>query len=254
MERQHTTPAHHAESTALVLPSQLDRERRLKLLLVEDDKALGQSLSANLTLSGYVVDWLQTLAHAQAALDMAEYDAIILDLNLPDGDGLSLLHQQRHFRKTANQTVPILVLSARSDLDDRVIGLNLGADDYLVKPFELSELEARLRVIIRRRNGMINNQLKVGPLRLDLHSQQVWLEEMELPLTHKEFLVLEALACRCDQIVSKQVLMEKLSSLDQDATPNAVDIAVHRTRKKLGQGRVQIRTLRGFGYMLEIQS
>ncbi|HET8870227.1 MAG TPA: response regulator [Aquabacterium sp.] len=220
----------------------------MRLLLVEDDRPLAESLSANLRLSGYAVDWFDTCAKANAACAVGSFDAIVLDLNLPDGDGLTLL---RRWRDQGIKT-PVLILSARDELGDRVQGLDIGADDYLTKPFELQELEARLRVLIRRMQaGMIHNTIEVGPLQLDLGGRRAMLKGEALPLTAKEFAALQALAMKAGQVINKEQLIAKLTDFDQDMSSNALDILIHRLRKKLDGSTVEIRTLRGFGYVLE---
>lgn len=220
----------------------------MRLLLVEDDRPLAESLAANLRLSGHVVDWFDTVARAHAACAVGSFDAVVLDLNLPDGDGLTLLQQWR------NQGIrtPVLILSARDELGDRVRGLDIGADDYLTKPFELQELEARLRVLVRRMQaGMISNTIEVGPLQLDLGARRATLNGDPLGLTAKEFAALQALAIKAGQLIHKNQLIAKLTDLDQDMSSNALDILIHRLRKKLEGSAIELRTMRGFGYVLE---
>lgn len=220
----------------------------MRLLLVEDDRPLAESLAANLRLSGHVVDWFDTLARAHAACAVGSFDAVVLDLNLPDGDGLTLLQQWR------NQGIktPVLILSARDELADRVRGLDIGADDYLTKPFELQELEARLRVLMRRMQvGLVHNTIEVGPLSLDLGARRAFLHALPLSLTAKEFASLQALAMRSGQVITKEQLIAKLTDFDQDMSSNALDILIHRLRKKLDHPDIEIRTLRGFSYVLE---
>lgn len=220
----------------------------MRLLLVEDDQPLGESLSANLRLSGHVVDWFDTCAKAHAACAIGTFDAIVLDLNLPDCDGLTLL---RRWRSQGMKT-PVLILSARDELADRIEGLDIGADDYLTKPFELQELEARLRVLVRRMQaGMISNTIEVGPLQLDLGARRATLNGDPLGLTAKEFAALQALAIKAGQLIHKNQLIAKLTDLDQDMSSNALDILIHRLRKKLEGSAIELRTMRGFGYVLE---
>jgi two-component system OmpR family response regulator len=220
----------------------------MRLLLVEDDEPLAHGLAGSLRLGGYTVDWMSLGAHASGALAVETYDAVVLDLNLPDIDGLSLLKQWRQ----QGLKVPVLILSARDELQDRVRGLDLGADDYLIKPFGITELEARLRVLIRRmQGGQIDNLVKVGPLTLDLTARRARLPEQELSLTAKEFAMLQVLALKAGQVLSKEQLISRLSDFEQDMTANALDILIHRLRKKLEGSTLLIRTLRGFGYVLE---
>lgn len=222
----------------------------MRLLLVEDDEPLAQGLASSLRLGGHVVDWVSTGAQAQAATTGTLFDAIVLDLNLPDTDGRHLL---RTWRAQGIHT-PVLILSARDDISDRVGALDQGADDYLTKPFELVELEARLRVLIRRvQAGVGSNVIEAGPLTLDLSGRQAQLRGEPLALTVKEFALLQALVMKLGQVSSKDYLIFKLTDFDQDMTINALDILMHRLRKKLDQSGVSIRTLRGFGYLLECQ-
>lgn len=221
----------------------------MRLLLVEDDAPLARALVANLRLSGYAVDHFDTAAHARSAVAVAGYDAVVLDLNLPDQDGLDLLKGWR----AAGMALPVLILSARDEVEDRVAGLDVGADDYLTKPFDVAELEARLRVLIRRRQaGLPNNLMALGALTLDMASRRALLRGQDIGLTTKEFATLQALALRTGQVLSKEVLMGRLSDFDQDMSANALDILIHRVRKKLEGSAVSIRTLRGLGYLLEV--
>jgi len=220
----------------------------MRLLLVEDDVPLAEGLAASLRLGGYSVDWVTLGSRAGAALAVETFDAVVLDLNLPDTDGLTLLKQWR------NQGVrtPVLILSARDDIDDRVRGLDLGADDYLTKPFDVAELEARLRVLIRRMQaGLIDNVVDVGLLKLDLNARRAYLGEQDLALTAKEFALMQMLAMKAGQVQAKEQLLSRLSDFEQDTSANALDILIHRLRKKLDGSTLVIRTLRGFGYLLE---
>lgn len=220
----------------------------MRLLLVEDDVPLAEGLAASLRLGGYGVDWFKIGSHASAALAVETYDAVVLDLNLPDADGLTLLKQWRQ----QGVRTPVLILSARDEIDDRVRGLDLGADDYLVKPFDVNELEARLRVLIRRmQGGRVNNVLEVGPLRLHIDARRAELGEDELALTTKEFALMQMLAIKAGQVQPKEQLISRLSDFEQDMSANALDILIHRLRKKLEGSALVIRTLRGFGYLLE---
>lgn len=222
----------------------------MRLLLVEDDKPLAESLAANLRLGGYAVDWFDTCAKADSACAVETFDAIVLDLNLPDGDGLSLL---KRWRQRGVKT-PVLILSARDEIEDRVRGLDVGGDDYLTKPFDLQELEARLRVLIRRMQaGLVSNLLEVGPLKLDLAARRGFLHDAAMTLTVKEFALLQLLALKAGQVINKEQLISRLSDFDQDMSSNALDIQIHRLRKKLEGSQLEIRTMRGFGYVLELK-
>lgn len=224
----------------------------MRLLLVEDDAPLAEGLAGSLRLGGYAVDWVTLGAHASAALAVQGYDAVILDLNLPDTDGLNLLKAWRQ----QGLRMPVLILSARDEIEDRVKGLDLGADDYLVKPFDVTELEARLRVLIRRMQaGRVDNVLTVGPLKLHIDGRRAEMStasgDEALSLTGKEFALLQMLVMKAGQVQSKKQLISRLSDFEQDMSANALDILVHRLRKKLEGSSLSIRTLRGFGYLLE---
>ncbi len=221
----------------------------MRLLLVEDDEPLAQALAGSLRLGGYAVDCFGSAAHARAAVAVEPYDAVILDLNLPDHDGLSVLKGWR----AEGVRMPVLILSARDEIEDRVSGLDLGADDYLTKPFDVAELEARLRVLIRRTQaGLADNAIDLGPLRLDIASRRAILQGVDIGLTAKEFAMLQVLALKAGQVISKEQLIGRLTDFDQDMSANALDILIHRVRKKLESSPVTLRTLRGFGYLLEL--
>jgi two-component system OmpR family response regulator len=220
----------------------------MRLLLVEDDAPLAAGLAATLRLGGYAVDPVSTAADARAAVAVQTFDAVILDLNLPDGDGLTLLREWRHRRVR----LPVLILSARDAVEDRVTGLDLGADDYLTKPFDLPELEARLRVLIRRGQGAWDSSIaELGPLSLDTAARRATLSGVDMGLTAREFALLRMLVLRSGQIQPKEALIARLTDFEQDMSANALDILVHRLRKKLAGSGLGIRTLRGLGYLLE---
>ena len=220
----------------------------MKLLLVEDDEPLARSLVASLRLSGHVVDWVARASQADTALRLETFDAMVLDLNLPDGDGLSRVSAWRGRGLRA----PILILSARDTVEDRVRGLDQGADDYLTKPFEVAELEARLRVLVRRTqaNGA-ETRLGIGAVVLDMAARRAELHGQDLALTGREFELLQALTLKQGQVLSREHLTSRLTDFDQTMTANALDILVHRLRKKLEHSGLHLRTLRGFGYQLE---
>ncbi|MBS0512973.1 MAG: response regulator transcription factor [Proteobacteria bacterium] len=219
----------------------------MRLLLIEDDRPLAEGLSETLRLGGYAVDWVDTGTAGDTALLTGSFDGVILDLNLPGRDGFGVLQRLR----TRGDFTPVLVLSARDETTDRVRGLDLGADDYLTKPFEVVELEARLRAMLRRSKGAAANEMVIGPLRLDATARRATLGDEPLELTAREFGILELLAMRRGQVVSKTRLANSLSDWTQDLTANALDILIHRLRKKLEGSQVEIRTLRGFGYLLD---
>jgi DNA-binding response OmpR family regulator len=214
---------------------------------VEDNRPLADSVAKLLRGKGYAVDAVGTGDDAGAAVGTQPYDLVILDLGLPDMDGLDLLRKLRG----AKSRVPVLVLTARASLQSRVEGLNLGADDYLVKPFALEELEARAGALIRRGVGGASAVLTHGPLSLDSAGRFASLGGVPLDLPRRELCLLELLLLRAGQVVEKQMLLEKLFSYDEDASANAIEIYVHRLRKRLEPAGIHVRTIRGLGYLLE---
>ncbi len=219
----------------------------LRILIVEDDAVLADGISSALRKYGYVIDCLADGAHADQALGIESYDLAILDLGLPRMDGFQVLQRLR----ARKEKMPVLILTARDELADRVKGLDLGADDYVIKPFELVELEARVRALIRRSAGEASPVLEIGSLSLDLAARRVLLEGKALDLTAREFAVLETLMSRSGRVVSKEQLNEHLGPGAEDLAENAIEVYVSRLRRKIDGSRVNIRTVRGFGYLLE---
>jgi two-component system OmpR family response regulator len=219
----------------------------MRLLIIEDDPLLGDGISRLLKRDGYAVDWVKSGTSADASIRAEDYDALILDLELPGMDGFEVLS---HLRRRG-QRVPVLILTARDSVKDRVTGLDLGADDYLVKPFEFTELQARIRALIRRRHGNPSPTLVHGPLTLDTTGRRAWLHGQPLDLSVRDWGLLELLVPQAGRIVSKQRLLQALSGWGDEITLNAVEQYVHRLRAKLEPGGVVIRTVRGLGYMLE---
>ena len=217
----------------------------MRILLTEDDEALGIAMSEALRQAGHAVDWVKTGQHALQALEAENIDLLVLDLGLPDLDGLEVIRRLR--RK--QDTLPILVLTARDALDSRIQGLDLGADDYLVKPVATSELCARARALLRR-SKQTTPLLRLGNLLLDTNGKQATLHNQPLELSAREWSVLEYLALHADKIVSKELLIQAITSWDQELTPNAIEAYVHRVRSKLQESGISIRTVRGLGYML----
>ena len=198
---------------------------------------------------GYAVDLQADGAGGFSALSAAEYELVILDLNLPDISGLDWL---RNIRQKA-MTVPVLILTARDELEDRVAGLDAGADDYVVKPFELAELAARIRAFARRSVGQAQSVLEVGPLLFDMVSRELRVHNQRLALSVRELSVLEMLMARVGKVVTQQIVAS-LSANDADFSENAVEVYVYRLRKRLEGLPLQIQTVRGFGYSLELSS
>ena len=219
----------------------------MRLLIVEDNQALAQSLSGAFRAKGYAVDCAAGGEDAEAALHTQPYDLLILDLGLPDMDGFDVLRRLRRQKSR----IPVLVLTARDTLQQRVDGLNVGADDYLGKPFALAELEARAGALLRRGVGGAGAVLRHGRLALDTVGRMASLDGEPLDLPRRELCLLELLLLRCGQVVGKQTLLDKLFSFDEEVGHNAVELYVHRLRKKLQPAGVRLRTVRGLGYLLE---
>lgn len=217
----------------------------MRLLLVEDHPEIAEWVGKALIQAGYVVDRLDRGDFADQALASEAYDLVILDLSLPKMDGLEVLRRLRG----RGATLPVLILTARGSTEDRVRGLNLGADDYLPKPFELEELEARIKALLRRSSGH-TPLLHIGHLEFDTTTRQVVVDGRPLPLTPRELAVFEVLVARLGKPVSRETLFEKIFSFDAEAHAEAIEIYVHRLRKKLEGSGVAISTLRGLGYAL----
>lgn len=219
----------------------------MRILLAEDNRTLANWLAKALTRGGFAVDCMHDGADTEHVLLTQKYDIVVLDLGLPRIDGLEVLRRLR--RRGSN--VPVLVLTARGEIDDRINGLNAGADDYLPKPFRLAELEARINALIRRSAGTAAPTMAVGALEYDSVGHTFRLGGELLALRAKEHAVLEALIRRAGKAVSKASLHEHVFSLDAATSPEAVEIYVHRLRRKLEGSSVAIVTLRGLGYVLE---
>ena len=219
----------------------------VKILLVEDDAALGHAMSTSLNKAGYSVNWAHDGFEADVALHDFVYDAVILDLGLPRIDGFEVLKRMRARKVMA----PVIILTARDDLDDRVKGLDLGADDYLTKPFKLPELEARLRAQIRRSNATLGSTIEYGPLVLNVSDKMLIVNGETMPLSPREFSVLEMLLSRVGRVVSKDSIIEALSKWDEGVGNNAIEVYIHRIRKKLEPLGINVLTIRGLGYLLQ---
>lgn len=216
----------------------------MRVLLVEDDPLLGSGVQAGLEQDGAAVDWAHDGEEAEAALAAASYDAVVLDLGLPKVDGLSLLRRLRSRR----DPVPVLVLTARSAVGDRVAGLDAGADDYLAKPFDLTELRARLRALLRRSRGIAAPVIRCGRVALDPAARTVTLDDRPVDLLPREFATLEALLLNAGRVLSKAQIEDKLYGWGDEIESNAIEVYVHHLRRKLYPEL--IRTVRGVGYFV----
>ncbi|SDL24739.1 two-component system, OmpR family, response regulator TctD [Modicisalibacter muralis] len=218
----------------------------MRLLVVEDDALIARSLHQALTPLGNTIDVFSRCAQARSALAHDSFDLILLDLGLPDGDGLSLLADLRG----RGDTTPVLILTARDGIEDRVKGLDIGADDYLAKPFSLAELEARVRALLRRSQQRIDNSLNLGPLRFEPCSGTVTLDGDPLLLPRRELSLLEGLLMHAGRIAPREMLESRLFGFGS-VGPNALEVYISRLRKRLQGSGLRIRTLRGMGYRLE---
>ena len=222
----------------------------MRVLVIEDDTTLGHALEEFLADQGYAVDWLTDGDRVEGAVAAQAYDLLLLDLNLPGRSGLDIL---RSLRQDGNQ-VPVLVVTARDGLDDRVAGLDAGADDYVTKPFDLPELAARVRAFARRRSGMVQPLIEVGPLVFDTVGREVRVNGVRLNLSVRELSVLEMLMARVGRVVTKRQIVNSLSAWDADFSENAVEVYVYRLRKRMEGTGASIQTVRGFGYMLDVDA
>ena len=216
-------------------------------MVVEDDAMIGNCIRTGLRQEGYTVDWVRDGAAAELATATTAYDAILLDLGLPGRSGLELLG---HWRKQ-NNPVPVLIVTARDAVADRVRGLDSGADDYLVKPFDLDELAARLRALLRRRSGRATPLIEIGPLTLDPASHEVHLDGAAINLSAREFGVLHALLENPGVPLSRSQIEDRLYGWEEEIGSNAVEVHIHALRRKLGSD--WIRNVRGVGYMVPRQ-
>lgn len=218
----------------------------MRYLLVEDNTELADAVVSRLALDGHAVDHAASLAEAEDCLAVAQYDLILLDVMLPDGDGRDFLARSR-----AHLETPVIVLTARSQVSDRVGALDQGADDYITKPFDFSELEARCRAVLRRRGGEARNQVQLGAAVFDPLSGTLRNGSETIDLRNREIRLLEVFARHKGQILSKSQLMDRLFSYDAEVTENAIEVYVGRLRRRIDGMGVRIETVRGLGYRME---
>jgi two-component system OmpR family response regulator len=224
----------------------------MRLLIVEDDAPLASGLSRILEAEGHAVDVTSRGEAAVAAASQERFDLVILDIGLPQMDGFEVLRRLRAAQaENGGGQVPVLVLTARDAIDDRVRGLDLGADDYMVKPFAMPELTARVRALLRRSQAHGGPRVVHGPLTLDTVARRAFLRNEPLELAAREWAVLEVLLAKVEKIVSKEAIIQAVAGWGDDLSPNAIEVYVSRLRSKLEPAGVKIRTVRGFGYMLE---
>ena len=216
----------------------------MRLLLVEDDAMIGAAAQQGLRGEGHTVDWVRDAKGADAALHGAEYDLVLLDLGLPHRDGLSLLREWR----SRGRELPVLIVTARDAVADRIAGLDAGADDYLVKPYDLDELSARIRAVVRRRTGRADSTIRTGELAIDTAAKRVVWRGQPVELSAREYALLEALAIRPGAHLTRAQLEERLYGWDEEIASNAVEVHIHALRRKLDPAL--IRTVRGLGYTL----
>ncbi|EMD81840.1 winged helix-turn-helix domain-containing protein [Pacificimonas flava] len=217
----------------------------MRILLVEDDEVLSDGIVAGLGLDGFQVDAVATLADARAA-NTGDHAGIVLDIGLPDGFGLDLLAEWRR----RGMEVPVLLLTARNMVSDRVNGLDLGADDYLGKPFDLTELSARLRAILRRASGRASGDLQLGALTISEARRSVALDGAEVAVSRREFAILHALAERPGHVLSRSQLEDRIYGWQEEVESNAIEVHIHKLRVKLGRTRIE--TVRGEGYRIAV--
>ncbi len=220
----------------------------MRLLVVEDEARIAEGLQAALSRAGFTVDAVDTVADARAVIPLVSYDAVILDLGLPDGDGLDLVTELRR----AGSRLPVLVLTARDAVEARVAGLDAGADDYLIKPFAMAELIARTKALLRRPGQALGTVLEAGNISFDTIGRDVRVGAAVLALPRQELAILEHLMRRLGRVVPKAVLEDKLYGIDEELGSNAIPVHVHHLRRKLAEAgaAAEIHTVRGIGYVL----
>jgi two-component system response regulator TctD len=222
----------------------------MRILLVEDNEDLGEAIEQRLRNAGHSVEWVKDGADVVATAESDAFDVVALDLMLPNKDGITVIAELRKRRFSA----PVLVMTARSEIDDKVSILDLGADDYIVKPFDLRELEARLRALLRRSGGQTSSLVEVGNLTLDVAAMHAQIGGAPLELGRREFRLLEILIINIGKVVAKERLMNQLFNFDESVSVNALELHISRLRKKLTDAKIEIGTVRGVGYIARVVS
>ena len=220
----------------------------MKILLIEDDEVIGDAVKASLEKADYVVEWAKNGLEGEIALTDQHFEAVILDLGLPKKGGLDILKNLR----SKKIKFPVLIISANENFDNKILGLDLGADDYLAKPFNLEELHARLRAVIRRNNQSSDNMIEFGPLSFDIKQRAFLIKGKELNLSKRELNLLEVFILKNNRYITKEALLEKLYGWDDEISENAIEVYIHRVRKKLNPYGVEIINRRGLGYSLSL--
>ena len=222
----------------------------MRILLAEDDEVLSNGISKALRQVGYTVDHVASGADADVALASAPFDLAILDLGLPHMEGFEVLKRVR----SSGKRLPVLIVTARDSLEDRVTGLDLGADDYMTKPFDLPELEARVRALIRRSHFGAETEIVYGPVRMESASRSITISGEPVEFSSKELAVFELLLQRPGRVVSKEQLLEHMYGFEEEVSQNAIEVLIHRLRKKIEPYGLAVRTIRGLGYVLEMNN
>ncbi|CAH1212590.1 DNA-binding transcriptional activator QseB [Candidatus Nitrotoga sp. BS] len=220
----------------------------MRILVVEDDALLGDAIQAGLRQSGYAVDWMKDGISAEQALTTEPYAAVVLDLGLPRLSGLEVLHRLRSRNIQTNAQIPVLILTAMDAVDDRIKGLDTGADDYMVKPFDMGELAARLRALVRRASGKTDPLLQVAGVKLDPAAHYVQYQDKSVELSAKEFALLHALMLNSGKVLSRAQLEEQLYAWGDEVESNTVEVHIHHLRRKLFPELIE--TIRGVGYLM----
>lgn len=219
----------------------------MRILLAEDDDFLAGGLRLGLGQKGYAVDTVRSGVEAATALREVRYDLLVLDLGLPGRDGIEVLTGLR----LEGQTLPVLIITARDSIEDRIHGLDAGANDYVTKPFDFREFEARIRALLRKTAWGNRTEIVHGPIRFLTNSREVLIDGITAELTPREVAILELLLQRAGRLVNKRQLVEQVAGWEEEPSENAIEIVIHRLRRKLEGAGIRIRTVRGFGYMLE---